>query len=186
MSRNRKPSLNKKINPTYYIFYEGETEEAYASLLRQKYKLQIKIKTNITGLQISNEIITRHLKDKSLLKKDKNFLMYDLDIEGLLDKLKLIKNSVIIASNPCLELWFLLHYQAHNSYINSDKCIGKLKMINTQYEKGKINSNLMKVLETKTTDAVNRAKLLTEYLNPSSTIYILVEELEKANKEKKI
>jgi len=31
--------------------------------------------------------------------------------------------------------------------------------------------------------AINRAKRLTPYNNPSSTIYLLIEELEKAKKE---
>jgi hypothetical protein len=34
MARRRKESKGKKINPTLFVFCEGETEEAYTNLLK--------------------------------------------------------------------------------------------------------------------------------------------------------
>ncbi|MDP4915040.1 MAG: RloB family protein [Saprospiraceae bacterium] len=43
MSRNKRIPKGKVINPTFYVFCEGETEEAYINYLRSKYRLPILI-----------------------------------------------------------------------------------------------------------------------------------------------
>jgi hypothetical protein len=35
---------------------------------------------------------------------DKVFLMYDLDIDGMLEQLQKIPNAELLVSNPCVEL----------------------------------------------------------------------------------
>ena len=41
----RKKSLGKKINPTYYVFCEGDTEEEYIKHLKHHYRIPIEINT---------------------------------------------------------------------------------------------------------------------------------------------
>ena len=38
MSKRNKPK-GKRINPTYWVFCEGKTEETYVAYLRTKYRL---------------------------------------------------------------------------------------------------------------------------------------------------
>ena len=48
-----------------------------------------------------------------------------LDVEGMLEHLQKIPNAELLVSNPCIELWFLLHYQEQKLEISSDKCVQK-------------------------------------------------------------
>ena len=109
--------------------------------------------------------------------------MYDVDSKEFTDCLNNIKNGILLASNPSIELWFLLHYRNHNSYLESGNCTQSLINLNKTYKKGKLNNELVNVLDTKILDAVNRAKLLIDFNNPSSTIYKFIEELEKIKKK---
>ena len=61
------------------------------------------------------------LKGRPTSSKDKTFLLYDIDVDGIPDKLKKIKNTTLLVSNPCIELWFLLHFknQTANIYTSS-------------------------------------------------------------------
>jgi len=77
MSRMHRKSQGRKINPTYFVFCEGKTEEAYSKFLRQKYRLPIEIKTKVTGQEISDKFITNYLKGKVTTDFDKIYLMYD-------------------------------------------------------------------------------------------------------------
>jgi len=56
--------------------------------------------------------------------------MYDADVQETLERLKGIKNAKLIASNPSIELWFLLHYKNHTTYISSQDCIMELSKRN--------------------------------------------------------
>jgi len=111
MSSKRNSSKRKKINPHFWVFGEGETEEAYVSFLRAKYRIPIEIVPKIVGNRISNRMIKNSKQGKPTHKKDKDFLIYDADVLHLIEKLKSIQAAVLIASNPSIELWFLLHYK---------------------------------------------------------------------------
>lgn len=56
-------------------------------------------------------MIKNSKQGKPTHKKDKDFLIYDADVLHLIEKLKSIQAAVLIASNPSIELWFLLHYK---------------------------------------------------------------------------
>lgn len=41
--RKHRPSKGKKINPHFWVFCEGETEEAYIYWLRARYRLPVEV-----------------------------------------------------------------------------------------------------------------------------------------------
>ena len=89
MASKRNPPRRKKINPTLFVFCEGETEEAYANMLRAFYRLpSIQIKSKVSGNRISEKYIEKYKVGIPTDKKDMNFLMYDLDVPHLFKKLK--------------------------------------------------------------------------------------------------
>ncbi len=71
MSRRNKP-MGKKINPTYWVFCEGKTEEAYISFLRSRYRLPIVITSKISGSNIDDRYIKNFKEGKPSDPKDKD------------------------------------------------------------------------------------------------------------------
>lgn len=182
MANKRRAFPKRKLNPIYFIFCEGETEEVYALFLRQNYRIPILIKTKITGQNISEKVIENHLKEVkkgNSSKYDKNFLFYDFDSIEFTKRLKSIKNVTLLISNPCIELWFLLHYKSQVTPIECNDCIKELKRFNIKYKKGELNNKLQDKLWQHRLEAVKRAAKLNNYDNPSTSIYKLIEELEK-------
>jgi len=179
MVSKRNASKGKKINPHFWVFCEGETEEAHVCFLRSKYRIPIEIAPKIVGNKITYRIIRNSKQGKPTHVKDKDFLMYDADVPQILERLKSIKSTVLIASNPSIELWFLLHYKNKTSNITTDNCIRELSNRNRkEYKKGVIDTQLEIKLSENYTKACERAKELILFNNPSSNMYIFIEELE--------
>lgn len=180
----RRISAGRKIRPVFLVFCEGETEVEYVSLLKRKYRFgSISIKSKVKGLDIDQRFVescksTMGMKDGL---NDKVFLMYDLDRQGVLPNLQRIRNANIVSSNPCIELWFLLHGQDQTAYLTTESCIQKLVSLIPDYEKGKMSKQLRTLLEAKTEQAVRRATGLKVYENPSSQVHRLIHELNKPN-----
>ncbi len=152
-SRKRQISRGKKINPKFWVFCEGETEEAYINYLRVKYRLPVKIITEVTGSNINKRTISTHLAKKEKHEKDKVFLLYDADVESVLKRLVKIKDAHLLTSNPCIELWFLMHYKNQTAHISGEECIRQLNNRNhNKYKKGLIDNELEQHLENKQTN----------------------------------
>lgn len=181
MGRKRRKSRRKKINPTLFVFCEGETEEAYINLLKSFYRLpSIIIRPKISGSNITRDFIDKYKTGMSTHEKDIDFLMYDLDVPNVFSRLKKITNCVLLLSNPCIELWFLLHYKNQTSSVDCAYCCKEIKNRNrTSYKKGKIGTKLKDKLLTKKEDAIKRAKILVKYPNTGSTVYKFLEKLEE-------
>jgi hypothetical protein len=105
--------------------------------------------------------------------------MYDLDVREMLEKLKTIKDTILLLSNPCIELWYILHTCNHSAEATSAQCIAQLEKICKGYGKGYICDKLKHELNTGGEEACKRAKKLILYNNPSTSIYMLIDELEK-------
>ena len=179
MGRNRRKSKGKKINPPLYVFCEGEPEEDYVNMIKTVYRIpSIQIRAKVRGNKISKEFIKRYKLNIETHPKDLDFLMYDLDVDGFLKKLQDIPQTMLLVSNPCIELWFLLHEKAQKSNINTTNCCNEIKKRFKGYEKGTLNEEMKKKLKEKQSKAIRRAKELTKFGNPSSTIYLLIELLE--------
>lgn len=109
-------------------------------------------------------------------------MIYDADVIEVLEKLKTIKSAVLIASNPSIELWFLLHYKNQIANILTNSCIRELSNRNRNtYKKGVIDAKLEMKLSDNYPKACKRAKELVLFNNPSSNMYIFIEELENVN-----
>ena len=183
MSSERQASKGKKINPHFWVFCEGKTEEAYIRFLRSEYRLPVEIVTKIAGCDISERYIRSYKKGKPTLKKDKDFLIYDADVLEILYKLKKIDSAILVASNPAVELWFLLHYKNQTAYITEDDCIRELSNRNrNSYKKGLIDKILKNKLKEKRSNACRRSKQLVLYNNPSTNMHVFIEALENDRK----
>jgi len=92
---------------------------------------------------------------------------------------------MLIASNPCMELWFLLHYKNQTASISSQDCIRELSKRNrNSYQKGVIDKNLEVKLTENLTKACERASHLILFNNPSSNMNVFINELEQAKRNK--
>jgi hypothetical protein len=179
----RKPQ-GRQINPTYYVFCEGETEKTYVKHLKSQYRIPIEIDSHVTKNKISTRYINAYLKSKPRDDKDKIFLMYDLDVPEMFDKIRRIP-GILLASNPCVEYWFLLHHKDQTAELTSKACVLNLCALNSSYKKGALNNDLKRLLVTNKEQAIIRAKAKVIYNNPSSTVYKLIESLESIASLKK-
>ncbi len=180
MRSKRHISKGKRINPHFWVFCEGETEEAYIRLLRSEYRLPVEIIPKIAGSRIDSRFINSFKKGTPQHEKDKDFLIYDADVSEILERLKRVPEVVLIISNPTIELWFLLHYKTQTTYITEDECIKQLSNRNkNRYRKGFIDEMLKCKLLDKTKEACCRSKSLILFENPSSNIHIFIEALDK-------
>ena len=165
------------MNPTFFVFCEGKTEAAYVDLLRRSFRVPVEIIARVSDSNISQPYIDRCKRDRFTTSEDKTFLMFDLDVPGMLERLRKIKEAVLLLSNPSIEYWFLLHYKDTNKELSSAECLAKLKGIDADYQKGVFSTAMKKVLIDAIENAVNRAKSKQSYSNPSSTIYFLADEI---------
>ena len=177
MGRKVRVSKGKRMKPNFFVFCEGETEIAYVKFLRSLYRVPIQVIPKKSKSNISEDYIERSKNEYVRTEQDKVFLMYDLDVDRMLQNLQKIPNAELLVSNPCIELWFLLHYQEQKLEISSVKCIQKYQKVSKGYKKGVLSEEEKKVLAENRELAVERAKKLAEYHNPSTTVFKLLEEL---------
>jgi len=182
MARYKRTAKGKKINPTLFIFCEGESEEIYIRYLRNKYRLPVEIVPRILKNRISERLIREKLRNSPRHEKDQIFLMYDIDVVGFHAKLLEIQknlDSELLLSNPCFELWYILHYCSQPSEISTEHCLRRINALCSNYLKGSISSKLKEKLDIKVQDAIKRAKKLELHKNPSTNIYKFIEKLDQ-------
>ncbi len=167
------------MRPNYFVFCEGETEMAYVKLLRSVFRVPLQIICRKSDSNISEQYINHCKRDYVPTQNDKTFLMFDLDVEGMLEHLKKIEDAILLVSNPCIELWFLLHYEDCSSEISTDRCIKKLSLHSSGYTKGTQSPKESNVLISNMDIACERAKRMTSPANPSSMVYLLIDALKE-------
>ena len=182
MARKAKLPRGKKMNPTSFVFCEGKTEAAYVDLLRRSFRVPVEIIVRVSDSNISQPYIDRCKRDRFTTRDDKTFLMFDLDVPGMLEHLRKIKDATLLLSNPCIEYWFLLHYNDVSREISSAECLTRLKAIDAEYSKGDFSAAMKKVLIEGIETAVARAKTKEAYTNPSSTVHLLTDEILKSKR----
>lgn len=110
MARNR-DSKPRKMRPQFLVLCEGETEENYINLLRQNYRLPIKIVSRIVGDKITQNVVSRHQETISgPIGPSNTFAMYDGDKLEVVNNLEKCHCTILI-SKPCIEVWFLSHFR---------------------------------------------------------------------------
>lgn len=128
-----------------------------------------------------------------LQEDDVAYCIFDTDIN--FNKNKIIEEAIqlakknnikIITSTPCIELWFLLHYDYTTANMDNEEVIKRLKSYYPKYEK---NINIYPDIIEKIDLAISRAKKLEKYqidnnrsigtieANPNTEVYKIVEYL---------
>lgn len=106
---------------------------------------------------------------------DLAFAVFDADLWGT--RGKQIQQAInyaekqeikVILSNPCFEVWFVLHFEDGRApYDSSDKVIDKLKQYVPDYEKSR---DMFEVLHGNMEKAISRAEQLRRYHEDNDTV----------------
>ncbi len=179
MASRREKAPAKHMRRIALVICEGETEENYINLLRKWYKSPIKIVSHIEGTKITKSLVENRTRELKISPWDKvrTFLMYDMDVAAINKKLLTCKAEMLL-SNPCFELWLLLHVKDQKTAISTDALIQELKKsahVWRNYSKSVFSDTQKAFLNSNTVAAVTRAKELHEFQNPSTGIYKLIE-----------
>lgn len=181
MASKREPSPSLRMRKIALVICEGETEVCYINLLKSWYKSPIRIISHIEGTKITPSLVEKRTKELKISQWDKvhTFLMYDMDVQAINEKLRKCKAEMLL-STPCFEIWLLLHAKDQKTAIETDALIKELKKsapVWKNYTKSAFTDTQKSFLNNKTDVAVARAKELREFHNPSTGIYKLIEML---------
>jgi hypothetical protein len=155
--QRRAPSRDPKRR--ILIVCEGrETEPGYFKALRDHARnrlVHVQIAKE-TGVPLTVVQIAIRLRNEALVEskaqRDENLRFDDVwgvfdvdDHPGLKQALALAKaeNIEVAMSNPCFELWALLHFQEQNAHLSRQKARAKLQVHLPGYDK-KLNFNRLK------------------------------------------
>lgn len=155
----RKPKkIAHKINPSFAIVVDGETEVWYLQMLkRNEREIRVSIKPEIPNkksvgeqynlvCELSNKEFTKVfwiidldtvIKEENEASKGKKSPLKSFE-DYRTDLTENYENVVVIVNNPCLEFWFLLHFDKTAKYFSN--CSGaetELKKHLKNYEKTK-------------------------------------------------
>ena len=135
---------NRNLKKIIWIFCEGKkTEINYFKGLIQDYrnfKFHIEYLTNnFTSNNIEKKLIKRK-SELGISEEDKLFLVFDVDKKSkkCIEEIKKIcekKNFIPIISNPCIEVWFLSHFQKITYLYDIQGVQNKLKEKYQNYKK---------------------------------------------------
>ena len=90
MGRKSRISKGKTMKPNFFVFCEGETEITYIRFLRSTYRVPLQIIPKKSDSNITMQYIANSKKEYEATDNDKTFLMFDLDVNGMLEKLQRI------------------------------------------------------------------------------------------------
>ncbi len=204
-SKRKKSRFFRRLKSKYLIIVDGQTEVWFFNAWKNR-------------LENVNFDIFPQLAQRTRLEKqyeyieeqkeyyDKIYWIVDLDVilrQHLLEKFRLLyeravqkggKRIVILVNNPCLELWFLLHFKfTERKFSNCDEVEKELKKFLPEYEKSekfyiKTDTDIVERIEDgkKLIKAIKNAKKLGDFDFDNSDktiaeIYKLVELFIKLN-----
>ena len=184
MASKREPSPSMRMRKIALVICEGETEVGYISLLKAWYKSPVRIVSHIEGTKITPSLVEKRAKELRISQWDKvhTFLMYDMDVQTINEKLLRCKAEKLL-SNPCFEMWLLLHAKDQKAPVNTEAVIKELKKSAPVWKsdsKSSFTDTQKTFLHDNTDLAVARAKKLQEFHNPSTSIYKLIDFLKDA------
>lgn len=171
--RKRK-SKNLDLRPTVRIYCEGQTEENYFNMLRQKYhqfsvsvkRPPIKVKSMArSGKALLHDV----LADPKLSKQDKVYLVFDHDEHSkqelleCFDQARKSKYDIkILFSNICFEVWILMHFEPVTAAFSRPQLFSKLsgkQYFNEEYSKNK--GQKIDILRDRVSTAVKNANRIS-------------------------
>lgn len=196
---SRRVERKKVERKIIYVVCEGKTEKNYFEKFRTRRNgLNIIVKT--CGKTNAKGIISFAKYQKKEIdfntEKDSIWCAFDSDLNKRLDELcrGALRDGINIAmSNPCIELWFLLHFKEIYAPLECKTANQKLEMFMFKYKKGSLKIEEFKNMNKNLNLAIKRAKKLNQkhkkskhpiyskMSNPASQIFQLVEEIKKAN-----
>lgn len=181
MASKREKTPPMRMRKIALVICEGETEENYINLLRQWYKSPVRIVAHIDGTRVTPKLVENRVREVRISARDKvsAFLMYDMDVPVINERLMKC-NATPLLSNPCFELWLLLHAKGQKSPIDTEtvaKELNRSAPVWKNYSKSSFTETEKSFLKAHTEIATERAKALKEFQNPSTGIYKLVEML---------
>ncbi|MDD3927224.1 MAG: RloB family protein [bacterium] len=172
------------------IICEGkETECAYFNAIRCKKRLKTVTIEIFPGNRCGND--PKSLVEYAKEKKRENaydliWCVFDHDqreyIEEVLERARRAKLSVI-CSNPCFELWYLLHYECSTKAYKQKQLIARLGQFMPRYDKA---MDAYKILEASQDIAIHNAERLRKHHrscgndsieNPSTDMDLIVRHL---------
>lgn len=188
----RKPKIKvPKTNPAFAVVVDGETEVWYLSMLkRNEPNIRVSIKPEIPNNKSVEEQYNL-VCDLSGKEFTKVFWIIDLDTvikeeneapKGKKSPLKSFEeyrtdlhenyeNIFVIVNNPCLEFWFLLHFEKTSKYFNTCSSVEtELKKHLKNYEKTqkfftKQNDDIYLKLKPKLKTALQNATAIGNFDN---------------------
>lgn len=184
------------------VYCEGDTEENYLNYWRQEYRdktvVTIAPNPHTASLDIVKLAAKHRAQELGESKRDEDgdpyneyWCFFDVDDDDKNGKLNLAlelaerENIYVALSNPCLELWFLLHMENQTGYIDRGK-VQSLVYKKFGCEKPHLPPAAMDMLSQNFGDAKGRALKLDQKhegdgtkppWNPSSNVWALVEKI---------
>lgn len=180
--RERINKKKRRPHRTFLVICEGETEQAYVEALKRQYRLPIAIRTKVSGNNIKERLVKQYLNDLGLVVRDEYriFYIYDCDVDCIVAKLNKLEGTLIL-TNPCIELWFLLHFDNHSRSISSESVVKLLTEAHPawkHYAKGTLTADQHLTLMQNCRQAISRADKLARHANPSSEMPAFIRALE--------
>ena len=183
MAQRERIGRGRVMRPNYFVFCEGDTEVKYVEFLRALFRCPIHIIPKKTLLNITPALVERCKATYMQTAKDHTFLMYDLDVPTMLYRRRKVPGASLLCSNPCFELWLLLHAKDQKAPITSEMVVKELKKSSEvwrTYTKSVISRNQQLFLGNNMDVAIGRAIHLKEFQNPSTSVYKLIKMLKDA------
>ena len=195
-NNRRRKAMTRRQRNIFVIVCEGEkTEINYFNGFNERYSTIVI--TPLHGRCTDPRSIVKYAyKEKKRLKVniengDRIWCVFDVDSNtnhDLRNTLELSeKYDIPIAlSNPCFELWLILHYFYHSSTITHREAPDELRRYISDYEKG---MDIFDLIKDQIPNAIENAILLnrlhdrdgTNFFstesNPSSQVYRIIEEI---------
>jgi len=184
------------------IVTEGDTERIFFDSLKQR-NSNIRIKPERgkrTNARQLVEYCVERIKMSELDIEDGDIAIcaFDVDNNSQKDLQEALrnaeKNKIIVAiSNPCFELWYLLHFQEINHHVTPKEIRGYLSKHIRNYDKTEDYRELLTphgkeaLVRTKRIVKTRGIRIISEYIesenNPCTSIHIAIDAIERLVKK---
>ena len=168
--RNRNYRKSKRV---ILVAYEGKnkTERNYFDSFKsieKNYTIKVVPGNETDPVNLVKQTIEKSKELRLVLEDDdRAFCVFDTDTNSkknsqIREAIKLANQNYIgiITSSPCVEIWFVLHYEYTTATMNNNQVIERLKGFYPQYKK---NCDMYSVIHGNTTNACVRAKKLEKF-----------------------